>query len=621
MASSKQLEVYLRERCPKNVQEMTELAEKYLEAHGGFDSTSGKSTKIDRVQVSGSQGLVSINDRKFYDCGQKGHIARDCTFNQTSPKQTKPRVTSAALEGQDQSRSDRNYEKGGYGRQPHGRKGKYPGKRNEASACVNERQIQIPDSDEVSQTTDPKIPLMTTACKDHDESNMPVTKGKVGNTIVSVLRDTGCSSAVIKSDLVSDGQLTGNKETCRLIDGTLKQFPEAVVCVDTPYYKGNVRVLCMKNPVYDLILGNFTGVRAPDDPDGTWGEEECVDRKECKQTADISETTGKVVQGQAVETRMQKMKNKQAVKGIKVTSPIDNVTVENLIGEQKTDETLRTAWELSSKGDTKISKNGDEVKYVVRKKILYREYCSPRADNKKMFRQVCIPSKYRNQVMKIAHEGILSGHMGIKRTREKILSQFYWPGISGDVERYCKSCDICQKTFPKGKVSKVPLGEMPLIKTPFDRVAVDLVGPIAPVTEKGNRYILTLVDYATRYPEVVPLKGTETERVAEALVSMFSRVGVPREILTDLGTQFTSGLMKEVSRLLSMKQLTTTPYHPQCNGLVEKFNGTLKTMLKKTVQRDQRTGTVTLTLCYLLIERQDRKVWDFHPLNFFMAER
>ena len=122
---------------------------------------------------------------------------------------------------------------------------------------------------------------------------------------------------------------------------------------------------------------------------------------------------------------------------------------------------------------------------------------------------------------------------------------------------------------------------MPLIKTWFDRVAVDLVGPIAPVTEKGNRYILTLLDYATRYPEAVPLKGIETERVAEALVSMFSRVGVPREILTDLGTQFTSGLMKEVSRLLSMKQLTTTPYHPQSNGLVKKFNGRLKTMLKK----------------------------------------
>ena len=64
-------------------------------------------------------------------------------------------------------------------------------------------------------------------------------------------------------------------------------------------------------------------------------------------------------------------------------------------------------------------------------------------------------------------------------------------------------------------------------------------------------------------------------------MSIFSRVGIPEEILSDQGTQFTSKLMKEVGRLLSMKQLATTPYHPQCNGLVERFNGTLKTMLKR----------------------------------------
>jgi hypothetical protein len=122
---------------------------------------------------------------------------------------------------------------------------------------------------------------------------------------------------------------------------------------------------------------------------------------------------------------------------------------------------------------------------------------------------------------------------------------------------------------------------MPLIETPFQRVAVDLVGPIAPATDRGNRYILTLVDYATRYPEAAALKNIEAETVAEALVTMFTRIGVPSEILSDQGSQFMSSVMKEMSRLLSMTQLVTTPYHPMCNGLVERFNGTLKAMLKK----------------------------------------
>jgi hypothetical protein len=69
---------------------------------------------------------------------------------------------------------------------------------------------------------------------------------------------------------------------------------------------------------------------------------------------------------------------------------------------------------------------------------------------------------------------------------------------------------------------------MPIITEPFKRVAVDIVGPLEPRTTKGNKYILTIIHFATRYPEAVPLPGIETERVAEALVDVFSRVGVPR---------------------------------------------------------------------------------------------
>jgi hypothetical protein len=122
---------------------------------------------------------------------------------------------------------------------------------------------------------------------------------------------------------------------------------------------------------------------------------------------------------------------------------------------------------------------------------------------------------------------------------------------------------------------------MPLVNTAFEKVAIDLIGPIHPISQQGNRYILTVVDFATRYPEAVPLPTIETERVAEALVSIFGRVWIPKEVLSDMGSQFVSGMMKEVSRLLSFKQVTTTPYHPIANGLCEKFNGTLKQMLRR----------------------------------------
>ena len=100
-----------------------------------------------------------------------------------------------------------------------------------------------------------------------------------------------------------------------------------------------------------------------------------------------------------------------------------------------------------------------------------------------------------------------------------------------------------------GSVTKVPLGSMPLINTPFKRVAVKIVGPIAPPTEAEHWYILTLVDYTTRYKEAVLLKKITTEAVAEALLDIYSRVGIPEEVLMGL---------------------TGTPYHPICSGLAER---------------------------------------------------
>ena len=126
--------------------------------------------------------------------------------------------------------------------------------------------------------------------------------------------------------------------------------------------------------------------------------------------------------------------------------------------------------------------------------------------------------------------------------------------MQDDITSFCTSCDVCPKTTAKGSVPRVPLGDMPLIDMPFRKVAVDLVGSISPPSEKGHRYILTLVDYTTRYPEAVPLKNIETETVAEALLDMYSRLGIPEEVLSDLGTQFVSKCMEEISRLLSIKR-------------------------------------------------------------------
>ena len=100
---------------------------------------------------------------------------------------------------------------------------------------------------------------------------------------------------------------------------------------------------------------------------------------------------------------------------------------------------------------------------------------------------------------------------------------------------------------------------------------MDLVGPL-PRTAAGNKFILVICDYATRYPEAIALPDTTAETVAEHLITLFTRVGIPAEILTDQGANFMSALLKALYKRLNIKSIRTSPYRPQSDGLVERFN-------------------------------------------------
>ena len=103
------------------------------------------------------------------------------------------------------------------------------------------------------------------------------------------------------------------------------------------------------------------------------------------------------------------------------------------------------------------------------------------------------------------------------------------------------------------KVARAPLIPLPIISQPFSRIAMDIVGPLLR-SQHGNRYVLVVCDYATRYPEAVALKNIDAGTIAEELVTIFSRVGIPQEILTDQGANFTSHLLMELYRMLHIRR-------------------------------------------------------------------
>ena len=152
-----------------------------------------------------------------------------------------------------------------------------------------------------------------------------------------------------------------------------------------------------------------------------------------------------------------------------------------------------------------------------------------------------------------------------------------------DIAIWNKACTTCASRNP-GRAVKSPLTPIP-VGGAFDRVGVDIIQ--FPTSKRGNKYAVVFVDYLTKWPEVFAVKDQTAHTVAQLLVEhVISRHGVPAELLSDRGANFLSGLLQEVCSLMGIHRLNTTAYHPQTDGLVERFNRTLTDMLAKTVTRD-----------------------------------
>ena len=526
---NRELELFLREREPKSLEQASRLSDSFKEARyvdivnltfknndrsrARSNSAFRSRSPVRRDQSPGNQKSYGrrrgryFPDLKCYNCGGS-HYKRECP-------ELKPGIIKAGAVGQ---------------------RGRSPTKKVTFQRKDLEVQTTYEDSHE-DKTTDLKncgacwmytntVSYSKAAMESKDNihekrqvsvssvsslSELSTVQGMVEEKSVEVLRDTGCSGVIVSKHVVPEGAFTGRNQTMVMVDYSTRVVPEVKVNIDTPYYKGEVLALCVEKPLVDLIIGNIPGARERNKPDIDW------------------------VPTLAVQTRAQK---KQEGTHVSLKTPeivIQEVTPNQIRKAQNEDRSLKV---MKARCEAKeCLKNAS---YFMKNDLMHRKFSSPNIERGRLFTQLIVPQQFRKTVMKLAHESIMAGHLAVKRTIQKVLLEFYWPGISSDIKRFCQSCDICQRTVPKDKIIRAPLGKMPRIDVPFTRVATDLIGPLKPVTYSKSRFILTVVDYATRYPEAVPLASIDTETVAEALISIFSRVGVPSEILSDLGSQYST---------------------------------------------------------------------------------
>ena len=217
----------------------------------------------------------------------------------------------------------------------------------------------------------------------------------------------------------------------------------------------------------------------------------------------------------------------------------------------------------------------------IRNGMLQRLYDD--SSGRRKWLQLVLPRELRDQVMQELHAGVISGHLGEQKMLDQLKERYYWPGMADDVKHWCQTCATCAT-----KKTPAPKGRAPLQTVqagyPMQVIAVDITGPF-PESEGGNLYVLVVGDYFSKWMEAFPIPDQEATTVAAKLVDeVYCRFSPPEQLHSDQGRQFESELIREICRILRITKSRTTPYHPQSDGLVERFNRTLKHMLATTLR-------------------------------------
>ena len=433
---NRDLELFLREREPKSLEQASKLADQYKEARyvgivsltyknnersrsrSNSESRSRSRSPIGRGPNQGNQGYPRV---RCYNCGGP-HVRRFCP-------QLKQGIMKAGAVDYRRSRSPTR--KVTFQTQepevPKEETAKDGNQNTEPKVCgacliltdaVNYSQATTNEREMVKTSVGSPIKVSSVSSL----SEMSTVQGFVSEKPVEVLRDTGCSGVIVSKDLVPESAYTGRSQTMVMVDYSSRVVPKVKVSIDTPYYKGEVLALCVEKPLVGLIIGNIPGARERNNPDINWVPAVAVEN--------------------GAQARREEVTNK-----LKTPSNIDiNINPAQVSKAQKDDVSLTTTRNRCEANET-IGK----ATFLKKNDLLYRKFSSPNVEQGKIFEQLIVPEQYRELVMQLAHESIFTGHLSVTSSVHKILAEYYWPGIYRDVKRFVQSCEVCKSVPHEGK--------------------------------------------------------------------------------------------------------------------------------------------------------------------------
>lgn len=246
--------------------------------------------------------------------------------------------------------------------------------------------------------------------------------------------------------------------------------------------------------------------------------------------------------------------------------------IETIRREQRNDTELRSIIDYLEhkthtagiKSDNYFMDNG------LLKRITHRHKRAARDD---YLEQIVIPKSLIPYIL----EGSETVHFAFFKNYRSIKEKYYWRNMYRDIKNFSYSCKLCieKKGF---SLTKSPIQNFQPTSRPMELISLDILGPL-PMSEQGNKYVLTVIDHFSKYSILFALKDITAPTIANKLMEVVVTFGVPNSILTDLGTNFQSTLFTELAKKLQIHKLKTTPYRPQTNSVSERINASIKTSL------------------------------------------
>ncbi len=227
-------------------------------------------------------------------------------------------------------------------------------------------------------------------------------------------------------------------------------------------------------------------------------------------------------------------------------------------------------------------RDSNKGNYVVEDGILYRVI------KRGMFTKklLVVPMVMVNRLLKAYHDSPWAGHFGFQRTYMKLQDKYWWSNMKTSIGNYIQSCIRCQRFNVNRQKPPGLLHPIESPSGPFQFIGIDFSGPF-PVTPQGNKYVLAITDYFSKWVVAIPLPSQTAQVTAEALYEHYICIyGIPIRILSDQGTHFNNQLMSAFTKVLGCQHIKSTPYHPQTNGAIERFNSTFERQLAKLTDQE-----------------------------------